>query len=197
MHEHFHQLQNAQPGYFQAVEHLDLSGGDTSGMWMLNYPFPYDKPEVARSFADLRDRLFAAVTEPDPQKFPSLARTYIDARKSFFAKLSANDRKYLNFQLWQEGVARYTQIKCAEAAAQYQPSAEYTALADFESFGSYASKARSETLAELKQANLAEWKRNVVYSFGAAEGLLLDRLRPEWKDSYFKHLLSMDSFFEN
>src|ERR1017187_10100139 len=29
MHEHFHQLQWAQPGYVDAVNQLDLSGGDT------------------------------------------------------------------------------------------------------------------------------------------------------------------------
>jgi hypothetical protein len=197
MHEHFHQLQNAQPGYFQAVEDLGLSRGDTTGMWMLNYAFPYDKPEIARSFAHLRDVLLSAVNESNKGEAKKLAQQYIQERKRFFAQLSPDDRKYLNFQLWQEGIARYTQIKSAEAAAHYQPTAEYTALADFEPFSAYAAKARSETLDELKRANLVEWKRTVVYSFGAAEGLLLDRVNPNWKDAYFKHLLSMDSFFAN
>lgn len=197
MHEHFHQLQNAQPGYFQAMQDLGLSRGDTTGMWILNYPFPYEKPEVVRSFADLRDVLLSAVNESDKGKAEKLAQQYIQERKKFFAQLSPDDRKYFNFQLWQEGIARYTQIKSAEAAAQYQPTAEYTALADIESFSAYAAKARSETLNELKRANLSEWKRTVVYSLGAAEGLLLDCLNPKWKEEYFKHLLSMDSFFGN
>jgi hypothetical protein len=197
MHEHFHQLQNAQAGYFQAVEDLGLSRGDTTGMWMLNYPFPYEKPEVAQSFASLRDLLLSAVTEPDQDKVANLAKRYILERKKFFAQLSSDDKKYFNFQLWQEGIARYTQIKVAEAAAQYQPTAEYAALFDFESFTSYAARARTETLSELKEVDLREWKRAAVYSFGAAEGLLLDRLNPKWKDEYFKHPLSMDSFFEN
>ena len=47
LHEHFHQLQQSQPGYFQGVEALGLSGGDQTGMWMLNYPFPYKTPAVA------------------------------------------------------------------------------------------------------------------------------------------------------
>ena len=197
MHEHFHQLQNAQPGYFQAVQDLGLSRGDTMGMWMLNYPFPYEKTEVAHSFANLSDLLLSAVNEPDKGKVANLAKQYVQERKKFFAQLSSDDKKYFNFQLWQEGIARYTQIKAAEAAAQYQPTAEYTALFDFEPFTTYAAKARTETLHELKQADLREWKRTVVYSFGAAEGLLLDRLNPKWKDEYFKHPLSMDSFFEN
>ncbi len=102
MHEHFHQLQNAQPGYFQAVEDLGLSRGDTTGMWMLNYSFPYHKPEVVRSFANLRDVLLNAVNESDKGKAKKLAQQYIRERKRFFAQLSPNDRKYLNFQLWQE-----------------------------------------------------------------------------------------------
>jgi hypothetical protein len=197
MHKHFHQLQNAQPGYFQAVQDLGLSRGDTTGMWMLNYPFPYEKPEVAHSFANLRDLLLIAVTEPDKGKVANLAKQYVQERKKFFAQLSSDDKKYFNFQLWQEGIARYTQIKAAEAAAQYQPTAEYAALFDFELFTTYAAKAKTETLNEIKEADLREWKRTVVYSFGAAEGLLLDRLNPKWKDEYFKHPLSMDSFFEN
>jgi hypothetical protein len=197
MHEHFHQLQSAQPGYLQAVKDLGLSRGDTTGMWMLNYPFSYEKPEVAQAFATLRDLLLDAVNEPAKGRFEKLAKQYDQKRKKFFAQLSSDDKKYFNFQLWQEGIARYTQIKAAEAAAQHQPTAEYSALSDFEPFTTYAARARSETLNELKQADLGKWKRTVVYSFGATEGLLLDRLNPRWRDDYFKHLLSMDPFFEN
>ena len=195
MHEHFHQLQNAQPEYQTAVEGLGLSRGDQSGMWMLDYPFPYDKPEVAQAFAHLRDQLYSAVAETDQSKFKKLAKQYVQERRKFFAQLSRDDHKYLSFQLWQEGIARYTQIKAAEAAAHHQPTAEYAALADYEPFSSYASKARNDTLSELKQADLTRMKRVVVYSFGAAEGLLLDRLNPSWKDQYFQHMLSLDSFF--
>ncbi len=196
MHEHFHQLQWAQPGYLQAVDRLGLSHGDTSGMWMLNYAFPYEKPEISQGFARLRDLLAALVNEPDNTKFAVLARNYIAERKKFMAQLSPDDHKYFAFQLWQEGIARYTQIKAAEAAVGFQPSPEYAALPDYESFASYAKRARTETFDELKRADLATWKRTVVYSFGAAEGLLLDRLNPKWKDDCFKHPLSTDSYFE-
>jgi hypothetical protein len=196
MHEHFHQLQNAQPGQFQAALDLGLSRGDTTGMWMLNYPFPYEKPEVARTFANLRDLLLRALREPRDKEFKYLADQYLKQRKKFLAQLSQDDRKYFSFQLWQEGIARYTEIMAAEAAADYQPTAAYTALSDFEPFTAYAAKARTETLDELERADLAKWKRTVVYSFGAAEGFLLDRLSPKWKGEYFKHPLSMDSFFE-
>src|SRR5258708_17318937 len=108
MHEHFHQLQNAQPRYYQAVQDLGLSHGDNTGMWMLNYPFPYEKPDVAQSFASLRDLLLSAVNETDKEKFPTLAKQYIRERQKFFARLSSDDHKYLSFQLCQHGIPPYT-----------------------------------------------------------------------------------------
>ena len=195
MHEHFHQLQNAQPEYVDAVKALDLSRGDTSGMWMLNYPFPYDKPEVAQGFAELRDLLLRVLQEKDQPKFSELAKEYVAERRNFFGSLTADDRKYLNFQLWQEGIARYTEVKSTEACASCQPSAEFSALADYEPFAAYAARVRAKTLDELKHADIAKWKRDVVYSFGAAEGFLLDRIDPNWKDNYFKRMLSLEPCF--
>src|SRR6267154_6251412 len=110
MHEHFHQLQNGQPGYYAGVEGLGLSHGDQSGMWMLNYSFPYDQPEISERFGHLRDLLLAAVIEKNEAEFPKLAKQYTSERKKFLAQLSADDHKYFSFQLWQEGIARYTQI---------------------------------------------------------------------------------------
>jgi len=196
MHEHFHQLQYAQPGYYVAVKALGLDHGDTSGMWMLNYPFPYEKPEVAQAFRQLRDLLMRTLAEKEDAAFKKSAREYLDQRGKFFALVSADDRRYFSFQLWQEGIARYTEVKSAEAAAHLAASEGFAALADYEPFPSYAARARNKTLDELKQADLATWKRTVVYSFGAAEGLLLDRISPKWRDLYFTRMLSTDSYFE-
>ena len=195
MHEHFHQLQWAQPDYLKAIADLGLSKGDATGMWMLNYPFPYDNPEFAESFGYLRDSLLRALNEVDKQKFDQLSKQYLKDRKQFFAQLLPGDHKYFSFQLWQEGVARYTQVKSAEAAEGYQPSAAYTALSDFAPFSNYAVIVRSRTLDELKHIDITQSKREMFYSFGAAEALLLDRINPSWKDEYFKHLLTTDPLF--
>lgn len=195
MHEHFHQLQWAQPDYLQAINDLGLSKGDTTGMWMLNYPFPYDDPDTAQSFAHLRDTLLAALNEVDQQKFTPLAKAYLKERKMFFAQFLPGDRKYFSFQLWQEGVARYVQIKSAEAAADYQPTAAFAALPDFTPISTYALTVRSHTLDELRHVELAQSKREAFYSFGAAEALLLDRINPDWKNEYFKYLLTTEPLF--
>lgn len=196
MHEHFHQLQDGQPGYDEGVTRLGLTGGDATGMWMLNYPFPYERPEVVQAFSRLRELLLNSLAQTNPEQFKKASAEYVVQRKKVFAQLSPNDHKYLSFQLWQEGIARYTQIKAAEAAASYRPTAEYAALPDYERFAAYAKRARAETLEELRQADIGKMKRSFVYPFGAAEGLLLDRLNPEWKKEYFKSLFSTDPLFE-
>jgi hypothetical protein len=196
MHEHFHQLQYAQPGYYQAVAALGLSHGDQTGMWILNYPFPYTSASVTKSFAALRDQLLLTVVSPGGRKFRSAAKRYLAMRRAFFAQLSPDDRKYLSFQLWQEGIARYTQIAAAEAAAAgYHPTEAYQRLPDYEPFSGDVSKLRASTLQELRTVDLARAGRQAVYSFGAVEGMLLDRLNPQWKSEYFQHMLTTDPLF--
>lgn len=195
MHEHFHQLQDAEPGIFDAIDKLDLARGDTSGMWMLNYPFPYDDPKVDESFSRIRELLLSAFDAPDQKSFQRLAAEYVAGRTKFLGQLAPDDRKYLSFQLWKEGIARYTQVKCAEAATDYRPSSEFTELSDYEPFSAYAAHARSDTLEELKKVDLAKWKRVAIYPWGAAEGLFLDRYQPKWKDRYFRSPLTLDEYF--
>jgi hypothetical protein len=195
MHEHFHQLQDSHPGIYEAVNGLGLAHGDTTGMWMLNYPFPYDRPELGKSFAQLRDLLLAALAEPDGKRFKRAAREYVQARKRFLEQLSSEDRRYWNFQLWKEGIARYVQIKSAEAASRYQPSREFAALPDYEPFDQYARHIRQDTLNELGKSDLARSKRLAFYAFGATEGLLLDRSNAGWKQEYFAHLFTLDPYF--
>ena len=140
--------------------------------------------EVRRAVGHLCNLLSTALNERERSKFKAFTRQYIVERKKFFGQPSPDDRKYPKLPAM-EGIARYVQIKSAEAAEHYQPSPEYAALPDYLSFETYAREARSDTLSELKKADLATWKRTLVYSFGASEGMLLDRLRPKWRHSYF------------
>ncbi len=55
LHEHFHQLQDSEPNAFAEVAALNLARGDQTGMWMLNFPFPYETPEMKQQFSLLAD----------------------------------------------------------------------------------------------------------------------------------------------
>ena len=65
MHEHFHQWVYSQPWYYAKVATLGLDHGDKSGMWMLNYPFPYDSADVRRRFTQMTRALRQALIAPD------------------------------------------------------------------------------------------------------------------------------------
>jgi hypothetical protein len=132
LHEHFHQLQYSRPTYFDEVQALNLAHGDTSGMWQINFPFPYKDKKVAGNFRHLTDLLMAvSAANDEPERKAAFAK-YFDARKAFAASLSADDNKYASFQLWQEGIARYTQYKIAELAGRkLKPSKVFRLLRDF------------------------------------------------------------------
>jgi len=48
----------------------------------------------------------------------------------------------------------------------------------------------------LREADIGKLKRIIVYPWGAAEGFLLDRLKPGWRDEYFAQPFSLDHFFQ-
>jgi hypothetical protein len=183
LHEHFHQYQMSEPGYFADVEQLGLSGGDQTGMWMLNYPFPYESPKVAGAFASVSrelGRMLIKSSRRDRQRF---WRAYTE----FLDLLPERDRRYLSFQVWQEGVARYVELQVAERAAQgYKPSIELRQLPDVEPFARAAERMRAAILSELATPDLARQKRVSFYAFGAGLALLLDRDGSAWKSRYLK-----------
>jgi hypothetical protein len=195
LHEHFHQLQDSKPGYFEGVDKLGLSGGDKTGMWMLNYPFPYDSASVQAEFDKLKVALGDAVNAPDSllsEKF----KNYCAVRKDFSHKLKDDDWKYMSFQLWQEGVARYTEFKVAEwANKNYTPTPGVGLLKDYEPI------ANTETLhrALIKKApynvGLGSNGRFCFYIIGCSEAYLLDRVNPKWKDNYFQQMFTLDPYF--
>jgi hypothetical protein len=185
LHEHFHQLQDSQPNFYPDVNALGLTGGDQTGMWMLNYPFPYERQDVQEQFGRVSQLLADVVSSPKSERTKRV-KLYRAARAEFNRLVSANDRKYLEFQLWKEGIARYTEFRLAQLATRrFQPSQEFRSLPDYRSFADFARTTYEGILNQLQSQKLGEAKRDVVYSFGAAEGLLLDRLKPNWRRRYF------------
>jgi hypothetical protein len=190
LHEHFHQLQEAQPGFYEKAAALGLSRGDQTGMWMLNFPFAYDSPKVRDAYAAAAGALRAAlVREGDA----AAVAAYRAKREALRAALSDDDRKYMDFQLWKEGVARYTQLRvAARAAKSYAPSAAFAAQPEHAGFDAVFRSLSDQIPKELAQLQLSESKRVVFYPYGAAEALLLDRIRPSWRERYFADPFTLD-----
>ena len=193
LHEHFHQLQYSKPGYYDDVKGLGLAHDDQ--MWMLNYPFPYDRKEVQERHALMSRLLAEAVDAPRGDLSKRLA-AFLQARQDFQKTLVPDDYKYFSFQFWQEGIARYTEIRIAQlAATSYRPSKEFLALKDYTPFADVAKETRERSLRQLIKQQLARSRREVVYPFGAVEALLLDRVSPRWQQRYFTEKFGLDQYF--
>ena len=195
LHEHFHQLQDSQPNLYTEVMALNLAHGDQTGMWMLNYAFPYERVEVQQQFATMSKLLAAAIEAPKRERAQKV-RAYLEERRKFQQMLAPDDYKYFSFQFWKEGIARYTEYRLAQmAAANYRVSKEFRALPDYKSFTEAAKSTRARIFRQLEMQKLSEAKREVVYSFGAAEGLLLDQINPQWRRRYFVEKFDLGKFF--
>lgn len=170
LHEHFHQWQADLPDYYERVAALDLAHGDQSGMWMLNYAFPYADPKVDKAFAKASMALRRAIDSPAAERSVRL-RDYLIERAALAASVTSEQWRYFDFQLWQEGVARWTEMTLGEAS----PDAAVATA---------SRKLRRETLDELLQPDLARKGRLALYAFGAAEAVLLEQNDPDWRGCY-------------
>jgi hypothetical protein len=197
LHEHFHQLQYSQPGYYEDVNALGLTRGDQSGMWMLNYPFPYDWPEMKELFSHLSRSLADALQAKTGSDFSVKLAAYLKHRRELEKTLSPDDYRYFSFQMWQEGIARYTEYRMAKlSAASYKPGKAFRALPDYRPFGEVAEEIWRGILNDLKTGKLEDYKRVIFYALGAGEGLLLDRVNPRWRQRYFADKFYLDKYFE-
>ena len=157
LHEHFHQFVYSSPGYYAGVMKLGLAHGDETGMWMLNHPFPYDSARAQEKFTAMTHALLDALAQTDQSALLKKVAVFNRANKEFRGSVPAEAEKYFAFQLWQEGVARYTEVILAELAAKYSvPSAEFAALPDFASFGSVAMSIRTKIMSDLGTLSLAK-----------------------------------------
>jgi hypothetical protein len=182
LHEHFHQWQSSLPDYYARANALGLTRGDTTGQWMLDYPFPYDSLPVQRAVQALATSLAGA------ESVEGVARQ----RNALRRILSPADDRYLEFQLWQEGVPRYVEIAAAEAAATAgEPSESFRRLPDYVPYAEHAARLRRDVDRQLAELSLGRERRVAFYSLGAAIAMLLERSDASWKTRYQQRLFSL------
>jgi hypothetical protein len=196
LHEHFHQWQDSQPNSYADANALGLSRGDQTGMWMLNYPFPYEDAGVIERFGRLSRTLAEALRARGAPEFAAKLAVYRAAREAFEKGLASDDYKYFSFQLWKEGVARYTEIQMARLAFEkFHASGEFAALEDYQPFETAAREIDDRIFATLDRPRLAENKRVNFYAIGAGEALLLDAANPGWKHHYLAEKFYLEKYY--
>ncbi|RMF59681.1 MAG: hypothetical protein D6748_05895 [Calditrichaeota bacterium] len=120
---------------------------------------------------------------------------FFSERKRLNDQLASSGYRYFSFQIWQEGLARYTEYKFLELLEDYAPSKEVTRLPDFEPFDSLKTKMYRQEIKKLLEYKLNEEKRRCFYSAGFAEGLLLDKLNKNWRERYFTEKYYVERYF--
>jgi hypothetical protein len=190
LHENFHQYQMGLPGYHEAVERLGLSEGGDSGLWMLGYPFPYDDPSIAGGFRRLSRRLAALLRQGST---PASRQAFWSEWRTFSRSLAPQDSRYMQLQLWQEGVARYVEIRTAVAAArEFSPSTDFRRLTDHTTFAEVAALRWEGLLESLESLELSAMRRLAFYDVGAALAVLLELDGESWRDCYRSHPVTLE-----
>jgi hypothetical protein len=175
LHEAFHLYQSHLPGYEQAVEALGLAQG-TDGSWMLNHPFPYADPQVGAAFVRMGEAGSAFLAAISSAERRLATKTYVEARDAALARVSEADRRYYEFQVGQEGVARWTELTLArqgDAAMRAHGQEYWTGLAT--------------SLKAIREQGLKAWKRNAFYVYGAIEAEMLEQAGVDWRSEYRRH----------
>jgi hypothetical protein len=131
----------------------------------------------------------------DNRLFNRNLSSYIEERKNFKDLLNEEDYKYFSFQVWQEGIARYTEYKIADMLSSYEPSEKLITLNDFKPFYKIAEELRENIFHQLKEWSLKYNKRLCFYSYGAAEGLLLDRVNKSWANEYLNKKFFLEKYY--
>ena len=199
LHEHFHQYQYSQPDYYNNVNKLNLSGGDSTGMWMLNYPFPYEDKKINAAYDSCKKALAQIFKSKDDWQFKDLYKAFKNKRAHLKESLQENDYKYFSFQLWQEGIACYTEIKLMQLllANNYVFSKEVQNIKDYKPLKDHYKDYYTNALNLIDDLSLRDSKRICFYAFGAFEGLLLDKVNPSWKKNYFKKKFFIGKYYSN
>jgi len=184
LHEHFHQWQYSLPGYYERVAGLGLARGDTTGRWMLEYPFPYDSTAVQQAMRGFAAALGRALKAPADARTTAV-RAVVDARDELRRTLDDGDYRYFDFQLWQEGTARFIELAVARAAVRAgQPQTAFRRLPDFRTYAETAEEARRTMIRDLETLDLARQRRVAFYPIGAAVAVLLEQTRSDWQRAY-------------
>ncbi|HET7041725.1 MAG TPA: hypothetical protein VFI13_06890 [Gemmatimonadales bacterium] len=181
LHEHLHQLQYSRPDYYPRLAALDLARGDSTGMWALNFPFPYDSAPVAAALQRWAAAMASALRASAAGGRLDL-REVRASRAALDALLAPDDLRYLNFQLWQEGVPRWTELAIARDGVAHGliGAGELQWQQD-------------RVVGGLERLDPAGDRRVIVYALGAAVAELLTREGKPWRQTYFDRMFELDS----
>lgn len=189
LHEAFHLYQYRLPGYQTAVDRTGRALGASDIDWVLGHDFPYADPAVGEAFRLLHTRALAFLAARSDADIARAVRAYVVARTAAEAAVGPGDWPYYEFQVGQEGVAHWSELRLAEIAGR--EDAEIAAVAVERWAGLTVS------LRAINDQGLGVWRRSSFYVLGAVEAEILHRTSPGWQDAYRRAPFSMGTLLDN
>lgn len=201
----FHVFQ-LQRGEDDKVRELELDDG--AGLsWQIDYPFPFDDPDVGNAMLLLGQALYDVWSRAD--ELPREGQRDLLTRTAWAALqnlrtvlvLKHGEPAYRFFQLeaWRDGVARYSSLILAREAARAEVLDRYERTDGFEQL------AEEQSYADVWQEHLASrfWMIRTAGADGRRDGTsfdaighglaeLLDNVSPDWKERYFERGVWLD-----
>jgi len=185
LHEHFHVYQGANSQYKKNKAILEKKLSANSNNWMLDYNFPYDNKKVNEIFKRYSQSICQTLKSQDKDDLKDKRKQYLNDQKKLHKYLTSNDYSYLQFQIWQEGVATYTQYRYFDFVNRHNRFFKETYALDFKSKDKEFLKTYEDIL--LKK-DLQKSKRKMFYSVGLLRGVINDKINPNWRKDYFETL---------
>lgn len=180
IHEMFHVFQSSNKTYQNQKNKLDLAYGNDAS-WMLDYPFPY-KDTSLKTISHMQGYLLYKIYQSDNFEKNMydcfLLKDILSLYKNDIIQKYGNDKyyKYSNFQQSVEGGAKYTELKMAEiAATDYIPLSTNIHFTDI----------YIKQINVIRHCGKGTGGRLTFYYLGLGKCLVLDKINPKWKDSYF------------
>ncbi|TVQ19556.1 MAG: hypothetical protein EA361_00670 [Bacteroidetes bacterium] len=185
LHEHFHLYQGIHPNYNENIAVLAQKISGDSDNWMLDYDFPYNDATLNKLFKEYSNSLLETFISLNKNDLKEKMERYVINQAEIRNHLTSHDYSYFQFQVWQEGIATYTEYKYLNALNNNSKYFHEKYALDFtlkneDLITAYASG--------LLNSNLQKNTRNLFYAIGLLKGIIMDAANPEWKTDYFSGL---------
>ena len=148
--------------------------------------YPWDDPALASAWQQELDLLVQAVRAPTDEQAADLVRQFLAQRDERRAGLSQEFINYERQREWLEGLAKYAELAIGRLAGATPDYAFLPALSADPDFSEYATRERfwQGQVDEVRRTAGREGETRFYYG-GMAQGVLLDRLLPDWKERAF------------
>jgi hypothetical protein len=152
---------------------------------MLDYNFPYNDTIINELFKEYTSSVYNISMALNDKSTNERIIPYVPDLSKIQSHMNPDDYDYFRFQIWQEGIATYTEYRYLKILSKNSNSFKELNTLDY---ALKDEKLLKEYTNYLLETDLRKSQRDLFYSLGLLEGIINDEINPGWKTDYFKIL---------